>query len=144
VDACAICAPRLQEAANLYRGKFLQEFFLADNAEFEEWALARREAFHQRALDALTDLANYYEQHGDASATRRCAMRALELDPWREPAHRQMMRVFAREGDKPARHSRSTKPVAACCRMKWGSSRRARRANCLRKFVLEIGDWKLE
>jgi predicted ATPase/DNA-binding SARP family transcriptional activator len=102
VDACAICAPRLQEAVNLYRGKFLQEFFLADNAEFEEWALARREAFHQRALDALTDLANYYEQHGDASATRRCAMRALELDPWREPGHRQTIRVFVREGQTGA------------------------------------------
>src|SRR5512136_331791 len=98
LDACAICAPRLQHAVDLYRGKFLQEFFLEDSAEFEEWALARRETLHQRALDALTDLANYYEQHGDLGATRHCALRQLELDPWREQAHRQMMRVFALEG----------------------------------------------
>ncbi len=98
LDACVVCAPRLQQAVDLYRGKFLQEFFLEDSAEFEEWALARRETLHQRALDALTDLANYYEQHGDLGATRRCALRQLELDPWREQAHRQMMRVFALEG----------------------------------------------
>jgi len=102
LDACAICAPRLQQAVDLYRGKFLQEFFLEDSAEFEEWALARREALHQRALDAATDLANYYEQHGDLGATRRYALRQLELDPWREQAHRQMMRVLALEGQRGA------------------------------------------
>ena len=97
LDACAVCAPRLQQAVDVYRGRFLHEFFLEDSAEFEEWALARREELHQRALDVLTHLANYYEQHGDLSATRRCAMRQLELDPWREQAHRQMMRVFVLE-----------------------------------------------
>ncbi len=98
LDNCAICAPRLQQAVDLYRGQFLQEFFLKNSAAFEEWALARREAFHHRALEALGALATYYEQHGDLGATRRCALRALELDPWREQAHRQMMRVFALEG----------------------------------------------
>ncbi len=98
LDNCAICAPRLQQAVDLYRGQFLQEFFLKNSAAFEEWALARREAFHHRALEAFSALATYYEQHGDLGATRRCALRALELDPWREQAHRQMMRVFALEG----------------------------------------------
>lgn len=98
MDECAVCAPRLQQAVDLYRGKFLQEFFLEDSAEFEEWALARREELHQHALEALNDLANYYEHNGDLSAARRCAMRQLELDPWSEQAHRQLMRVFAFEG----------------------------------------------
>ncbi len=102
LDACAVCAPRLQQAVDLYRGKFLQEFFLEDSAEFEEWALVRRETLHQRALEALTNLADYYEQRGDLGATQRCALRQLELDPWREQAHRQMMRVLALEGQRGA------------------------------------------
>ena len=102
LDACAVCAPRLQQAVDLYRGKFLQEFFLEDSAEFEEWAVARRETTHQRALEALTDLANYYGQQGELAAAGRCALRQLELDPWREQAHRQMMRVFALEGQSGA------------------------------------------
>ncbi len=57
VQTCAACALRLQQAVDLHRGRFLNEFFLADSAEFEEWAVARREACQQRALDALTDLA---------------------------------------------------------------------------------------
>lgn len=102
LDRCAICAMRLQQAVGLYRGKFLQEFFLADSAEFEEWASARREAFHQSALDALSDLASYHEHEGDPAATCRCALRQLELDPWREQAHRQMMRALALEGQRGA------------------------------------------
>lgn len=102
VEACGVCAARFQQAVDLYRGKFLQEFFLEDSAEFEEWALVRREATHQRALDALTHLANYYERQGDLAATRRSALRQLELDPWREQAHRQVMRVFALEGQRSA------------------------------------------
>lgn len=102
IETCALCASRMQQAVDLYRGKFLQEFFLEDSAEFEEWALARREATHQRALDALAHLANYYEQHGDLAATRRAALRQLELDPWREQAHRQMMRALVTEGQRNA------------------------------------------
>ena len=64
--------------------------------------MARRETLQQRALDALSDLGNYYEGHGDLSATRHCASRQLELEPWREQAHRQMMRVFALEGQRGA------------------------------------------
>src|SRR5512139_1031108 len=75
LNGCGICAGHLQQATDLYRGRFLQEFYLEDSAEYEEWALARREATHQRALDALTDLADYYEQHGDLGMMRRCALR---------------------------------------------------------------------
>ena len=93
---------QLEKAVALYRGKFLQEFFLEDSAEFEEWALVQREALHQRALDALAYLANYYEQHGDFPAARRHLARQLELDPWREEAHHQMMRVLAQDGQASA------------------------------------------
>lgn len=102
IETCALCASHLEKAVDLYRGKFLQEFFLEDTAEFEEWALTQREARHQRALDAFSRLADYYELHGDIDAARVCASRQLELDPWREQAHRQMIRVLARKGQRSA------------------------------------------
>ncbi len=95
-------AAHLEQAMALYRGKFLQEFFLEDSAEFEEWVLVQREALHQRALDALAYLANYYEQRGDLAAARRHITRQLELDPWREEAHRQMMHLLAQDGQASA------------------------------------------
>lgn len=102
METCAACVARLRSAVDLYRGKFLSEFFIKDSAEFEEWAVARREATHQRALEALTLLADYDEQHGAPDAACRYALRQLELDPWREQAHRQLMRVLARRGQPDA------------------------------------------
>ena len=95
-------AARLEEAVKLYRGEFLHGFFLEDSEEFEQWALVWRESLHQQALEAHSDLANYYEEHGDFQATRRHALRQLELDPWREEAHCQAMRALAQEGQRAA------------------------------------------
>ncbi len=77
-------------------------FFLEDSAEFEQWALVQRESLHQHVLDAHSDLAGYYEQHRDFQAARRHALRQLELDPWREEAHCQVMRALALDGQRTA------------------------------------------
>jgi predicted ATPase/DNA-binding SARP family transcriptional activator len=98
LERCAACAARLQRAVGLYRGKFLQEFFLEDSAEFEEWAVQQRESLHRRALEALAHLANYYEQRAGYEEACGYVLRQLELDPWREEAHRQLMRVLAASG----------------------------------------------
>ncbi len=97
-----IHAARLEEVVKLYRGEFLQHFFLEDSAEFEQWALVQREGLHQRILDACSWLATYYERHRDFSTARRYASRQLELDPWREEAHGQMMRALALDGQRSA------------------------------------------
>jgi DNA-binding SARP family transcriptional activator len=99
---CAACAARLQQAVGLYRGEFLSGFELSDAATFEEWALIRRQALHQQALDALTTLADYQEQVGDYVALCGYARRQLELEPWHEPAQRQLMRGPALAGDRDA------------------------------------------
>jgi predicted ATPase/DNA-binding SARP family transcriptional activator len=102
IEDPAIHAGRLEELVKLYRGEFLQDFFLEDSAEFEQWALVQRESLHQRVLDACRDLATYYEQRRDFSAARRHASRQLELDPWREEAHCQMMRALALDEQRSA------------------------------------------
>jgi predicted ATPase/DNA-binding SARP family transcriptional activator len=99
---CADCAARLEQAAELYRGDFLAGFALPDAVEFEEWTLVRREALHQQALEALAMLTDYYEQAGDYAALCRHARRQLELEPWHEPAQRQLMRGLALAGDRDA------------------------------------------
>jgi len=98
----SIRAAQLEELVMLYRGKFLQDFSLEASADFEEWALVQRESLHQHVLDACSNLANYYEMHGDFPAARRHASRQLELDPWREEAHCQMMRALALDGQRSA------------------------------------------
>lgn len=98
----SILIPQLEEMVKLYRGEFLQHFFLGDSAEFEEWILVQRETTHQRIMEALTTLANDSEQRTDFQNARRYAMRQLELDPWREEAHCQIMRLLALDGQRSA------------------------------------------
>src|SRR5262249_49710907 len=100
IETCLACTQRLQQAVALYRGSFLEQFFVADSEAFEEWTLVVREALHRRALQALAQLADHHEGRGEYEAARRCAARQLELDPWREEAHRQLMRALALNGER--------------------------------------------
>ncbi len=100
IEDPSVHAARLEEMVKLYRGDFLQGFFLADSTEFEEWTLIQRENVHQHVLNACSYLANFYEMHGDYPAARRCASRQLALDPWREEAHCQIMRALALDGQR--------------------------------------------
>lgn len=99
---CAMCADRLTTALDLYRGDFLAQFSLADSTSFEEWSLLKREQFGQAVFEALTTLATYYEARGDYGQARALAQRQLTLDPWREIAYRQLMRVLALDGQRTA------------------------------------------
>jgi predicted ATPase len=86
----------------LYRGEFLEHFSAGDSHLFEEWVLLKREWFHREAMEALIHLANYHERRGDMRQARRYAQRQVEMEPWREEAHRQLMRLLALDDQRSA------------------------------------------
>jgi hypothetical protein len=87
---------------DLYRGEFLQHFYITDSTEFEDWIVVQRETLRQQMMNALTHLADQYELVEDYQAARRYAEKQLELDRWREEAHYQIMRVLALDGERSA------------------------------------------
>lgn len=99
---CAVCLPRLQQAAALYQGDFLAQITLGHDSPFDEWALHWRERLHQQALRLFGTLADLAEQRGDDEEARAFLTRQLELEPWREEAHRALMRLLARTGERSA------------------------------------------
>jgi predicted ATPase/DNA-binding SARP family transcriptional activator len=99
---CAACAERLVRATTLYRGDFLAGFSLAASEEFEDWVRLQRERLRRRCLDGLGHLGAYHEKRGAYEQARVAVVRQLELDPWREPAHRQLMRLLWLSGDRAA------------------------------------------
>src|SRR5438093_69168 len=60
------------------------------------------ERLHRRALQALAQLADYHERRGEYAQAQQYAWRQLDLDPWREASHRQLMRVLALSGQRSA------------------------------------------
>jgi adenylate cyclase len=94
--------PSLEEAVGWRRGAFLQDISLADCAAFEEWLLLTRERLSRLELDALHRLATSYEQLGQQDRALQYAWRQVELEPWDEPAQRQVMRLLALTGQRSA------------------------------------------
>jgi len=97
LEHCRPCGTRLTAAIPLYRGDFLQDV-IAESASYEEWALLQREWFHRQVLAALAHLAAHSLWLGDNTAAHRLAWRQVELEPWREEGHRQVMRALAAMG----------------------------------------------
>jgi DNA-binding SARP family transcriptional activator len=93
---------QLEEAVALYRGAFLEGFSVGDSALFEEWALLKRERLRRQVLNALHRLVVYHGGRGDYGRALPRAWQRVELDPWREQAHRQLIRLLALNGQRGA------------------------------------------
>jgi predicted ATPase/DNA-binding SARP family transcriptional activator len=100
--SCHTCARRLARAVDLYRGPFLQDFFLPDSAAFEEWAAVRREGLSRQMLVALERLVAFYERRGHYERALQYTHRQLEIEPWREAAHRRVMGLHVLRGERNA------------------------------------------
>jgi len=95
-------ADRLRAAVELYRGDFLAGFTLRDAPAFDEWATLQRERLRIKALHALHTLVQHDLARGDYAAGIAHTVRLLALDPWREEAHRQLMWLYIRTGQRSA------------------------------------------
>jgi DNA-binding SARP family transcriptional activator len=100
------------EAADFYTGSFLHGFYVPDCQEFDEWMTVRREQTERMALKVFDTLsASYLAAHKYVEA-EVAARRQLVIDPWRELAHRQVMKALVGAGQRTA----ALAQYAACTR----------------------------
>lgn len=94
----------LEEAVALYRGDFLDGFVVRDAPEFEHWMLAEQARLKAIMLSVLQELAGRIANEGAAGRAKAIAYteRLLQLEPWREEAHRQLMLLLAEDGRRGA------------------------------------------
>jgi predicted ATPase/DNA-binding SARP family transcriptional activator len=103
LDRCPACLAGVETAVALYRrGDLLSGFSLPDAAPFEEWLLLQRENLYQQQLNALHNLTVAYEEQGLLDRARQTARWQIQQEPWREEAHRQLMRLLATAGQRAA------------------------------------------
>jgi predicted ATPase/DNA-binding SARP family transcriptional activator len=103
---------RFADAIELYRGNLLEGFSLSDSPGFEEWVLFEREWLHRQAMEALDRLCEWYcEERDEVELALQYAWRQVELDPSHESAHRQVMRLLHRSGQRAA----ALAQYKACC-----------------------------
>jgi DNA-binding SARP family transcriptional activator/predicted ATPase len=93
---------RLRSAVDLYRGDFLEGFYVRDAADFEDWWLAERARLRERMLGGLHALAQYRAGQGDLPGAIAYIRRLLNIEPWRELAQRNLMTWLAQDGQRSA------------------------------------------
>ena len=91
----------LDAAVSAYTGELLPGF-TCDSLEFENWLRFEREGLHRLALEAMFEAAQDHLAARRLDKAQASARRQLVLEPWREPAHRQLMQAFALAGDRAA------------------------------------------
>jgi ABC-type oligopeptide transport system substrate-binding subunit/DNA-binding SARP family transcriptional activator len=91
---------RLLEAASLYRGDFLSDFFLPDSAAFETWVETKRENFRRMALSVFNRLGEINLKVGNFKEVEAYAYRQVELDRFNEDGQRQLLLSLAGQGDQ--------------------------------------------
>jgi DNA-binding SARP family transcriptional activator len=102
----------LHKAADLYRGRFMEGFSIPDSIPYEEWIVVKRERLDLLAYQVFHQLANNYELIGDFERALAFAQRQIELDPWREEVHQQIMRCLYYSGQR----SSAIAQYETCCR----------------------------
>ena len=91
-----------EKALDLYRGDFLEGFTLDDSSAFDDWTLLTREKLARQASASLHALADFHEERKEYEKVQSLAWRQLELEPWDEKSHQQLMRVMALTGQRSA------------------------------------------
>jgi len=93
---------RLQQAIALYRGDFLEGFYVRKAPDFETWMLSERARLRELMLQGVDTLAVRAASQGDLPQAIAWARRLLALEPWREETHRQLMRWLVQNGQRGA------------------------------------------
>ncbi|MGC9333467.1 MAG: bacterial transcriptional activator domain-containing protein, partial [Anaerolineae bacterium] len=79
----------------LYEGDYLE-------GVYDDWTSLERERLRERYLAALESLAGLYAGRGNLQQAVEGYQQLVVQDPYREPAHRELMRCYYRLGDRAA------------------------------------------
>jgi Tol biopolymer transport system component/DNA-binding SARP family transcriptional activator len=93
-------AARWQEAAELYRGPFLDGFTLAGAEQFNRWVDTERTALEHRFVAALEKLAVAASERGDHPDAVRSWRRLAGVDPLSGRTALRLMQALAAAGDR--------------------------------------------
>ena len=101
-EVCPDCLAPQTQAVSLYQNDFLTGFTLPDCPEFDEWQLFQTESLRRELIEALEKLVRGHRDAGELEAAIEFNRRWLSLDPLQEAAHRSLMRLLTRSGQRNA------------------------------------------
>jgi len=92
----------LEAGITLFDAGFLAGFALRDSAAFDGWQMREADDLERELASALRRLVDQLAVRGEHGQAIAHAKRWLELDPLHEPAHRELIRLYAWSADRAA------------------------------------------
>jgi DNA-binding SARP family transcriptional activator len=86
---------RLTDAVERYRGALLPDYY-------ENWILFEQQRLSESFFEALRELLIHLTQAGEVNRALGYALRGVSVDPLREEAHRDLMRLYVAVGQPDA------------------------------------------
>ena len=99
-DLCDECAALFQQASAIYRDDFMHGFYVVDSIEFEHWQMHQRDWLRREYIGIQRRLSFYFSECGQSELAIRYAHGWLACDPLQESAYRQLMRLYAANGQR--------------------------------------------
>ena len=102
VETCPDCVKPLTEAVEVYRGDFLSGFSLKDSVNFDDWQFSQTQSLRSEIVSGLERLVSCLSEGGENEKAIGYGKRWLELDRADELAHRHLMELYAKTGQRTA------------------------------------------
>jgi predicted ATPase/DNA-binding SARP family transcriptional activator len=96
------CMEHLSRAVDSFRADFLEGFSVDDSESFEDWQYSESAALRQELAVSLEQLARVHEGRSQLDDAVRFARRWLDVQPLNEVAHRRVIELHARSGQRAA------------------------------------------
>jgi DNA-binding SARP family transcriptional activator len=97
---CENCVDLFKQAIRLYQADFLAGFDVPDSAEYDDWQGMQRDWLLREYADIERQLSYHYAKQQRYDQAIKHAHDWLAVDPLHEPAHRQLMRLYATSGQR--------------------------------------------
>ncbi|MFC5601293.1 AfsR/SARP family transcriptional regulator [Deinococcus cellulosilyticus] len=93
-----------EKARTVYRGRFLQSFFLRDSSSFEDWQYTLQEELHHHYTEVLLEHARGLTQQNHTELALDILQEAIRHDPLQEDPYLRSMELYRLKGEEASIH----------------------------------------
>lgn len=90
----------LQKALELYKGDFLEGFYIKASSDFDDYVFYERERLQKVYFNTLSTLSKLYTVRNQFGKAIECLTRMLNINPLQEEVHRELMNLYYLAGDR--------------------------------------------
>lgn len=98
VDIEKFLSSNLEESVEVYKGDFLEGFYLKYEESFEGWVLELREYYKDLYIHKLQEIIEKYESSKDIKKLKKYCKALILVDEYNEKAYRTIMYSYKEEG----------------------------------------------